>query len=198
MAEAVIRTLCHLPLLLALLAFPSAVFAHRDDQYLQATLVAIEPSGVRLQINLTPGVAVAEQVLAQIDRDRDGAISKNEAAAYAKLLKRDLTLRVDGRKLELKLTASEFVPPAELRTGSGTIQMEFSAISGPLAAGPHRLTLENRHLTTMSVYLINAAQPRFATVQISRQKRNENQSAGEIEFTFHPLPSKIPVSARPN
>ena len=103
--------------------------------------MAIEPSGVRLHINLTPGVAVAEQVLAQIDRDRDGAISKNEAAAYAELLKGDLTLRIDGRKLELKLTASEFVPPAELRTGAGTIQMEFSAISGPLAAGAHRLAL---------------------------------------------------------
>jgi hypothetical protein len=186
MVKAVTRTLCSLALLLALLAFPSAVFAHRDDQYLQATLVAIEPSGVRLQINLTPGVAVAEQLLAQIDRDRDGAISKNEAAAYAESLKGDLTLRMDGRKLELKLTASEFVQPAELRTGSGIIQMEFSAISGPLATGPHRLTLENRHLTTISVYLINAAQPRFATVQITRQKRNENQSAGEIEFTFHP------------
>ena len=68
MVEAVTRRLCRLPLLLALLAFPSAVFAHRDDQYLQATLVAIEPSGVRLQINLTPGVAVAEQVIAEIDR----------------------------------------------------------------------------------------------------------------------------------
>jgi hypothetical protein len=102
MVEAVTRTLSRLPLLLALLGFPSAVFAHRDDQYLQATLVAIEPSGVRLQINLTPGVAVAEQVLAQIDRDRDGAISKNEAAAYAKLLKGDLTLRVDGRKLGIE------------------------------------------------------------------------------------------------
>jgi len=198
MVEAVTRTLCRLPLLLALLAFPSAVFAHRDDQYLQATLVAIEPSGVRLQMNLTPGVAVAEQVIAEIDRDRDGAISKNEAAAYAELLKRDLTLRIDGRDLELKLTASEFVPPEELRTGSGTIQMEFSAVVGSLAAGPHRLTLENRHLTAMSVYLINASQPRSAAVQITRQKRNENQSAGEIEFTFHPLPSKIPVSARPN
>ena len=91
------RTLYGLPLLLALLAFPSAVFAHRDDQYLQATLVDIEPSGVRLQINLTPGMAVAERVLAQIDRDRDGAISKNEAAAYAESLKRDLTVRLDGR-----------------------------------------------------------------------------------------------------
>jgi len=197
MVEAVTRALCHLALLLALLALPSAVFAHRDDQYLQATLVAIEPTGVRLQINLTPGVAVAEQVIAEIDRDRNGAISKNEAAAYAELLKRDLTLRMDRRKLDLKLTVSEFVPPEDLRTGSGTIQMEFSANFGPLAAGPHRLTIENRHLTTMSVYLVNAAQPRFATVQITRQKRNQNQSAGEIEFTVHPFRPKVGVSAGP-
>jgi hypothetical protein len=192
MADAVTRTF--FSLLLALLLLPSAVFAHRDDQYLQATLVAIEPSGVRLQVNLTPGVAVAEQMLAHIDRDRDGAISRNEAAAYAELLKRDLTLRIDGRKLELKLTASEFVPPAELRTGAGTIQMEFSAISGPLVTGPHRLQLENRHLPPMSVYLINAMQPRSATVQIIRQKRNQNQSAGEIEFTVYPFRPKIAES----
>jgi hypothetical protein len=191
MVEAVIRPLGSLALLIALLAFPAAVFAHREDEYLQATLVAIEPSGVRLQINLTPGVAVAEQVIARIDRDRDGAISKNEAAVYAALLKRDLTLRMGGRSLELKLAASEFAPPEELRTGSGTIQMEFSAILGPLAAGPHRLSLDNRHLTTISVYLINAAQPRFATVEITRQKRNPNQSAGEIEFTYQPFRRKI-------
>jgi nickel/cobalt transporter (NicO) family protein len=194
MVEAVTRTLCRLPLLLALLTLPSNVFAHRDDQYLQATIVAIEPDGVRLQINMTPGVAVAEQVIALIDRD--GAISRNEAPAYAELLKRDLTLRIDGRNLELKLTASEFVPPEELRTGSGIVQMELSATSGPLAAGPHKLTLENRHLTKISVYLINAAQPRFATVQIIRQKRNDNQSAGEIEFTFRPVPPKVAVPVR--
>lgn len=194
MVEAVTSTLCRLPLLFALLAVPSAVFAHRDDQYLQATFVAIEPSDVRLHINLTPGVAVAEQMIAQMDRDRDGAISNNEAAAYARLLKSDLTLRMDGRKLKLKLSTFEFVPPAELRTGAGTIQMEFSAFSGPLPAGPHRLVFENRHLTTISVYLINATQPRFATVQVTRQKRNVNQSAGEIEFTFNPVRPKIAVS----
>ncbi|MGH7929923.1 MAG: hypothetical protein ACREQV_19260, partial [Candidatus Binatia bacterium] len=197
MVEAVSRTLRRLSPLLALLVLPSAVCAHRDDQYLQATLVIIEPSEIRLQINLTPGVAVAEQVLARIDRDRDRAISKNEAAAYAKLMRRDLTLRMDGRKLELKLTASEFILPEELRTGSGTIQMEFTAILDSLVPGLHKLTLENRHLTTMSVYLINAAQPRSATVQIARQKRNQSQSAGEIEFTFQPLRSKIASSAGP-
>ena len=132
-------------------------------------------------------VAVAEQVIAEIDRDREGAISQNEASSYAELLKRDLTPRMDGRKVELKLTASEFVPPAELRTGSEIIQLEFSAAFGPLAAAPRRLALENRHLPEMSVYLINAAQPGFAAVQITRQKRDDNQSAGESDFTFHPL-----------
>src|SRR5262245_55268571 len=186
MVEAVTSALCRLPLLLALLAVPSTVFAHRDDQYLQATLVVIEPSSVRLQINLTPGVAVAEQVIILIDRDSDGAISANETAAYAESLKRDLMLRIDGRNLELKLTASEFVAPEELRTGSGIIQIEFSATPGPLTVGAHRLTLENRHLTAMSVYLINAARPRFSNIQITSQKRNDSQSAGEIEFTFNP------------
>jgi hypothetical protein len=190
MVEAVIRTLWSLSLLLVLLAFPSAALAHRDDQYLQATLVAIEPSGVRLEINLTPGVAVAEQVIAKIDRNRDGAISNNEAADYAESLKRDLALHIDGRKLELKLTASEFVEPEELRGGAAIIQMEFSALASPLPAGSHRLMLENRHLTAISVYLVNASQPRFAAVQITRQKRNENQSTSEIEFTVHPFRRK--------
>ena len=198
MVEALTRALYRLPLLVALLAVPAAVFAHRDDQYLQAALVAIEPSGVRLQINLTPGIAVAEQVIAQIDRDRDGEISKQEATVYAEALMRDLTLRIDERKLELRLTGSQFVPPEELRTGSGIIQMEFSSTFGALVAGSHTLTLENRHLTAISVYLINAVQPRLATIQITRQKRNDNQSVGEIEFTFHPLPSKIPMPAAPN
>jgi len=192
--EALITRRRCLPLLLALLSLPSDAFAHRDDEYLQGTFVVIEPGEVRLQINLTPGIAVAEQVIALLDRNRDGVISTKEAAAYTELLKRDLTVRLDGRNSELKLTASEFVPPAELRTGSGIIQIEFSASFGPLAAGSHSLTLENRHLTRISVYLINASQPRFATIQITRQKRNDTQSAGEIGFTFHPFRPKVAES----
>lgn len=194
MVEALITRRRGLPLLLALLSLPSDAFAHRDDEYLQATLVVIKPREVRLQINLTPGIAVAEQVIALVDRNRDGAISTKEAAVYTELLKRDLTVCLDGRNSELKLTASEFVPPAELRTGSGIIQIEFSASFGPLAAGSHSLTLENRHLTRLSVYLINAAPPRLAAIQITRQKRNDTQSAGEIGFTFHPFRPKVAES----
>ena len=172
-------------LLLALLAFPSAVSAHRLDEYLQATLVAIEPREVRLQINLTPGVAVADRILALIDRDRDGAISTKEAAAYAELLKRDLIVRLDQLNVELKLTSSSFPSPAELRAGEGIIRLDFSAMAGPVTAGVHELTLENRHLPSISVYLVNAALPRSGSVQVTKQKRNADQSVGEIEFTFH-------------
>lgn len=184
MVEAVTTTLRRLLPLLALLALPSTAFAHRLDEYLQATLVAIEPDGFRLHIHLTPGVAVAEQVLARIDRDRDGVISAKEAAAYSEWLKRDLVVRLDQRKVELKLTASNVPAPDEIRTGWGIIQMEFSTTAGSLTAGAHRLTLENRHLPTMGVYLFNAAQPGSRSVQITRQTRNDDQSVGAIEFTF--------------
>jgi hypothetical protein len=194
MVEAMRATVHRLSLLLAFLALTSSVFAHRLDEYLQATLVVIEPGDLRLQVNLTPGVAVAEQVLALIDRNRDGMISTNEAAAYAELLKRHLSLRLDQRKLELKLTTTEFTTPAELRAGLGLIQMEFSATPLPLVAGAHRLTLQNQHLPALSVYLINAAQPRSGSIQIIRQRRNENQSRGEIEFTFYPAPDSSGAS----
>jgi hypothetical protein len=186
MVEAVTMKLHGLPLLLALLALPPAVSSHRLDEYLQATLVAIEPGEIRLEINLTPGVAVAEQVLTLIDRDHDDVISTNEATAYANSVKRDLAVRLDGHDVELKLTALNFPDPADLRTGWGIIQMEYSVMPGLLAGGRHKLTLENRHLPAVSVYLFNAAQPKSASVQIARQKRNENQSTGEIEFDFHP------------
>ena len=188
MVQAVTPRLHCLPLLLALLAVPSAGFAHRLDEYLQATLVAIEPGGFRLQINLTPGVAFADQMLGLIDRNRDSVISTNEAAAYAELLKHDLIVQLDQRNIELKLTASNFADPAELRTGLGIIQVEFSVTPGSLAAGRHKLTVENRHLPAASVYLFNAAQPGSTSVRITGQKRNENQSTGEITFDLQPSP----------
>jgi hypothetical protein len=179
-----------LPLLFfVLFAVPSMVFAHRLDEYLQATLVVIEPDRIRLQLNLTPGVAVAENVLALIDRDHDGLISTNEAASYSQLLKSDIIVRLDEREMKLKGIASYFPGLAELRTGWGFIQIEYSATAGALANGPHKLTIENRHLPKFSVYLVNAAQPASGSIHITKQTRNENQSTAEIQFTFEPAPN---------
>jgi hypothetical protein len=186
MVETLTSTLRRLGLLLGLIVLPSSALAHRLDEYLQATLVTIDPGEVRLQINLTPGVAVAERVLALIDRNHDGVISTNEASAYGELLKRELVVRLDGRNVPLKLSTSNFPAPSELRTGWGIIQVEFSAPVGLLAPGAHKLAFKNEHLPRLSVYLFNAAQPKPGSVQITRQRRNKNQSTGEIEFTIWP------------
>ena len=170
-------------LLLGLRAFAAAVSAHQLDEYLQATLVDIEPGSIRLQMNLTPGVAVAGKVLALVDRDRDGVISTNETAAYIELLKRDLSVHLDGRDLELRATRSYCPNSAELRTGWAYIQVEYSAKTGVLKPGLHKLTIINRHLSGVSAYLLNATQPSSPVVEVTRQTRTENQSAGEIEFT---------------
>ena len=193
--------------LFACLFFVPAAQAHRLDEYLQATLVVIEPGEIRLQMDLTPGVTVAEAVLAQIDRNHDGAISAEEAAAYAVALEHDLTITLDANPLPLKLAASHFPEPAELREGAGIIQIEFAATPGAFAAGTHRLNIQNRHLPTMSVYLLNAGQPAFfaqkqagnGSIEITAQKRNHNQAVGTIEFIFRsasavPAPTPHAVS----
>lgn len=172
--------------LLVGMAFPFAGSAHRLDECLQATLAAIEPGGIRLMVNLTPGAEVAEQVIALVDPNRDGVISSDEAAAYAEQMKRDLTVRLGDRDFVLDTTGTTFPAIEELRTGIGIIQVEFRVQMSEIPEGAHRLTFENRHLPSVSVYLINAALPKSKAVQITRQKRNNTQSFGEIDFVIRP------------
>jgi hypothetical protein len=174
-----------LALAMVLLPFTHQAWAHRLDEYLQATLVDLEPGSIRLRINLTPGVRVAGQVLASIDRDHDGIISTNEAAAYSELVRRELIVRLDGRELNFKLTRSYFPGVPELKTGWAFIQVEYSAATRTITSGRHTITFENRHFIGFSVYLLNATQPQSKSIEITRQTRNETQSVGEIEFAFH-------------
>jgi hypothetical protein len=177
----------HLPLIMiAFIAGPLTACGHVLDEYLQATLVVIDPGDIRLKINLTPGVEIAEEILHPIDHDRDGTISSDEAAAYGEMLKRDLTVRLDGRDTELKLADFKVPEMVDLRTGHGIMQMEFSIVPDAFAAGSHRLTFENKHFPAFAVYLFNASRPRTASIRIDRQNRNTNQSHGEIEFAYMP------------
>jgi len=99
-------------LLLVLLLGPSAVSAHRLDEYLQATRVAVEGDRVSIEVDLTPGVAVAQQVFEGIDNDRDGQISVAEADAYARLVLDSIVLEVDSRRQTLLLVDRAFPPGA--------------------------------------------------------------------------------------
>ena len=169
--------------LLGLMALQCTSNAHRLDEYLQATLVSIEPDRIRLQIQLTPGVQVAEPVLRLVDLNHDGRIAPEEADAYADLVKSSLSLKLDGRNLRLTVQVIESPEAADLRTGLGAIQIELSAAMESLTAGAHQLTFENRHQTNLSVFQVNAVLPRSKDVVIRRQERNEIQSRATIHFT---------------
>jgi len=171
-------------IIVALAAIPFVANGHVLDEYLQSTLVVIEPGDIRLKINMTPGIEIAERVLSQIDHNQDGAISSDESAAYAAMLKRDLTVHLDGRDTQLKLVSSTIPDPTELRTGQGIIQMEFAVTPCSFSNGNHLLTFENRHFESIGVNLFNAARPRSASIRIARQNRNVNQSKAEIEFVY--------------
>ena len=170
--------------LLALAWSAPVASAHRLDEYLQATLVVIEPARISLQINCTPGVSVVEQLLGLIDRDQDGDVCEQERVEYAGLFLRSLRIRLDQQELPLHAARCSFPGVAEMRAGTGIITMEFTADLKELANGPHVLSIENKHLPAIGVYLVNAAKPASPQVKITAQKRNDTQSTGEIAFTY--------------
>lgn len=198
MAETVSIAVCRfcpqsaLPALSAVLAlaFPFTAGAHRLDEYLQATLVSIEPDHIRLRLNLTPGVDLAGKLIGQIDSNHDGLVAAGEGAVYAEAVRRDLSLGLNERNLELKLTGYQIPDISEMSGGEGIIQMEFSAVHGPLAAGRHTLHLRNSHLPDGSVYLVNAALPKSSDgVRFLNQNRNRNQSEASFVFDYLPPPA---------
>ena len=86
-----------------LLWVASPASAHRLDEFLQATTIAVEKTQVTVQIRLTPGVAVVRTVLADLDTDGNGIVSDAEQRAYEERVLRYLSLTIDGSRLPLRL-----------------------------------------------------------------------------------------------
>lgn len=166
--------------LLGLVSMPA--LAHRLDEYLQATILSIEPDGVKATIRLVPGVAVASAVIADIDRNHDGILSSEEQRNYAGSVLADLELREDGRILPLHLISATFPAIGQMEAGTGEIEVAFSAVL-PVARGEHRLSFENNHKKAISVYLVNSLVPRAKSLQLEAQSRNQNQSLYQVTLT---------------
>ena len=167
--------------LLGLLATPA--LAHRLDEYLQATILSIEPEKVQATMRLVPGVAVAPGVIASIDSNHDGVLSPDEQRRYAYKVLADLQLREDGRTLPLRLTSVSFPAIDQMKAGSGEIELVFSAALPAPAGGDHRLTFENHHQSGISVYLVNSLVPQDKNLQLGAQIRSQNQSFYQVTLT---------------
>lgn len=169
------------------------VSAHRLDEYLQAARIAIEPGRVAIELDLTPGTAVAANVLADIDRNRNRFLADDEALAYATAVVRELRLEIDGRDQPLTLAAQRFPAIDAMLNGEGTIRLQLVAEIAPLAAGNHRLRFRNGHRPDVSVYLANALVPATDRVGVLAQDRDLNQS--ELVIAYR-LRDTVPDTAR--
>lgn len=155
-------------------------FAHRLDEYLQATMISLERERVQVLMRLVPGVAVSGRVLAMIDTDGDGAISKAEQHAYAALVLHDVSLAIDGKNLAPRLVAASFPETSLIKEGLGEIRLTFEA---KLPDGGHRrLTFENHHQSSVASYMANCLVPGDRSIQVIAQARNERQSLYQLEY----------------
>ena len=178
--------------MLALLLFfatARGASAHRLDEYLQATLLSVQPAELQASMRLIPGVSVASSVIASIDTDHNGVLSASEQQQYAQRVLNDLTLTVDRQPVTPHLIAATFPPLDQLRDGLGEIHLQFAA---PIPAGGlhRRFTLANRHQNPRSVYLVNATVPVDPRIHISTQRRNPQQTLYELDYdqTGTPVP----------
>jgi nickel/cobalt transporter (NicO) family protein len=165
--------------------------AHPIDEYVQNTYIDPAPDRTTLELNLTPGVLVAPEMVALIDTDGDGEISETEGEAYANEVLRDISLEVDDDPQPLTLASSQFPTPLDMRAGLGTIRLQVAAEAPEGVPGDHSLSFRNDHQPVNSKYLVNAFK-KSGEVEIAKQDRDELQHGIRVDYTATPDASVTP------
>jgi hypothetical protein len=177
--------------LLAIAVGGGGTSAHRRDEYLQASRLAIDPARVEIVLDLTPGIAVAEQVLADVDSNHDHAISPAETTAYASRVMEAIALDVDGVPLRLELGDRTFPAREAVLNGEGTMRIRASASLPELSAGVHHLHYRNTHRPDLGVYLANALVPESPRIRITGQERDIDQRALTVDYELRRAPVRL-------
>ena len=167
----------------------AAVSAHRLDEYLQAVRIGLEPGAIEIDVDLTPGVAVADSVITLIDTNVDGSLSADEQRAYARQVMSDLKFTLDGEPLVLQLSSMEFPDASAFRRGEGMIQLRARAEHRVLSAGSHQLHIRNTHQSKYGAYLANALIPASPRVSVTAQHRDGDQRELTIDYAVRDKPA---------
>src|SRR6185295_9948473 len=123
----------------------TALSAHRRDEYLQAARIAVERDHVELQLDLTPGIDLADPILADIDLDGDEFLSADEQVAYVAGVLSGVELTIDGKPLHVKPVGFSFPDLDAVRRGEGTIQIRSTVDLVSTSDGTHHLVFHNTH-----------------------------------------------------
>jgi hypothetical protein len=170
--------------LAATLVAGAALHAHRLDEYLQAARISVGPDRARVELELTAGTAVADAVLADLDRDRSGTISTQEAAAYAADVRDAVTVEIDGARVAVDVVDTRMPEIEAVRRGEGAMHIDLAAMLPPLRPGTHHLLYRNGHRPEISVYLANALVPDSDRVTIAAQRRDVDQHQVVVDYVL--------------
>ena len=160
----------------------TSLSAHRRDALLQAARLDVGQARVAVELDLTPGIALADAVIAEVDVDRDGVLTAEEGQAYARRVANALELSLDGRALQLDAVAATVPDLTALRRGEGTIELRSSIDLPPASASGHRLSFRNTYRGDISVYLANALVPEGDRVVVTAQRRDPEQRSLTIDY----------------
>ena len=176
------RLLVALAALAAWLAGAAALEAHRLDEYLQATRLAIAIDRVDLEIDLTPGAAIAAATFHPIDRDGDQRVSTAEGEAFAREVLRALSITADGQPAAISLVDSRFPDLTEAAAGVGVVRLRAVVHLAAAGSGRHTIAYVNNHRPAASVYLANALVPADTRIAIARQQRDPLQQTLTVDY----------------
>ena len=177
------RSSCVIALTLVLVAGRSTS-AHRMDEYLQATRLSIDAERLQIALDLTPGIAVAERVVSDVDNDANKMISAGEAQIYYGRVLSAIAVELDGRPLVLELSEGTLPDVDAMRRGEGTIRIHATAPLAQLGEGTHHLRYRNSHHSDIGVYLANVLVPSSDRVSITRQQRDVEQRELTVEYVL--------------
>ena len=179
-------TKLHITVVVFVLAMPAQIAAHRLDEYLQAARVSLTRQQIALEIDMTPGVNVAQAIVVLLDRNGDGTISESEAGAYGNAVLKEIVLELDGRAVPLTLARVEIPSRDEMSDGLGTIQLRAVGTGQHVTGGRCLLYFRNNHQPEASVYLVNALMPEDAGVRVVSQARDPRQQSVRVEYDVGP------------
>ncbi len=160
--------------------------AHRLDEYLQATRLAIDIERVDLEIDLTAGSEKASEVFGWIDTNRDGEISGAEGEAYAREMLHSVALSVDDSRVPVTLIETRFPQFGDMSLGVGIIRLRATAKVPAASAGPHQVSFLNTHRSESSVYLVNALVPANPRIHLADQRRDHAQHGLTLDYSVMP------------
>ncbi len=172
---------CYLTFMIYLMLLPSAL-AHRLNEYLEATTINFWNGKVLLELRLTPGVDVADEILKGIDQNGDHFISATERSAYMAQLGRQISFSLDDVPTTLTPASFSFPTMNAMRKGIGDIIVKYEIhIEHPGVI--HHLKLINEHHNLIAVYLVNCLMPSDTSIHVISQNRNVDQSVYQLYFT---------------